>query len=52
MVINMDDAKLRSIAQLQELLNATQKISFTNVPGSGDPQRYEHISGCHLITMV
>ena len=44
MVINMDEAKLRTIAQLQEFLNATQEISFTGAPGDGDHQRYEHIS--------
>ena len=44
MVINMDEAKLRSIAQLQQFLNATQEISFTSAPGGGDQQRYEHIS--------
>lgn len=40
----MDEAKLRSIAQLQEFLDATQEISFTGPSGSGDSQRYEHIS--------
>ena len=40
----MDEAKLRSIAQLQEFLNATQAISFTGAPGGADQQRYEHIS--------
>ena len=44
MVINMDEAKLRTIAQLQEFLDATQEISFTGPPGSGNSQRYEHIS--------
>lgn len=44
MVINMDEAKLRSIAQLQEFLDATQEISFTVAPGDSDQQRYEHIS--------
>jgi len=44
MVINMDEAKLRTIAQLQEFLNATQEISFTGAPGDSDQQRYEHIS--------
>jgi hypothetical protein len=44
MVINMDEAKLRTIAQLQEFLDATQKISFTGTPGDADRQRYEHIS--------
>ena len=44
MVINMDEAKLRTVAQLQEFLNATQEINFTGAPGDGDHQRYEHIS--------
>src|SRR5674476_45320 len=44
MVINMIDVKLRSIAQLQEFLDATQEISFTGTPGNSDSQRYEHIS--------
>jgi hypothetical protein len=44
MVINMDEAKLRTVAQLQEFLNATQEINFTGAPGDGDQQRYEHIS--------
>ena len=44
MVINMDEAKLRSIAQLQEFLSATQEISFTGAPSGADQQRYEHIS--------
>ncbi len=39
----MIKAKLRSIAQLQEFLNATQEISFTGVAGDSDVQRYEHI---------
>ena len=44
MVINMDEAKLRTVAQLQEFLNATQEIRFTGAPGESDQQRYEHIS--------
>ena len=44
MVINMDEAKLRTVAQLQEFLDATQEIKFTGAPGEGDQQRYEHIS--------
>ena len=43
MVINMDEAKVRSVAQLQEFLDATQEIKFTGAPGEGDQQRYEHI---------
>jgi hypothetical protein len=44
MVINMDEAKLRTVAQLQEFLDATREIKFTGAPGEGDQQRYEHIS--------
>jgi len=40
----MDEAKLRTVAQLQEFLKATQEIEFTGVPGDSDQQRYEHIS--------
>lgn len=40
----MDEAKLRTIAQLLEFLDATQEISFTGTPGNSDSQRYEHIS--------
>lgn len=47
MVINMDETKLRTIAQLQEFLDATPEVQFTNVAGAagvGGTQRYEHIS--------
>ncbi len=44
MVINMDEAKLRTVAQLQEFLDATQEVTFTSAPGQSDQQRYEHIS--------
>lgn len=40
----MDEAKLRTVAQLQEFLDATQEVSFTGTPGNSDSQRYEHIS--------
>ena len=40
----MDEAKLRSIAQLQEFMDVTQEISFTVAPGVADQQRYERIS--------
>jgi len=40
----MDETKLRSIAQLQEFLDATPEVSFTGTIGSDDTQRYEHIS--------
>lgn len=40
----MDEAKLRTVAQLQEFLDATQEVTFTGAPGESDQQRYEHIS--------
>jgi phosphate starvation-inducible protein PhoH len=40
MVINMDEAKLRTVAQLKEFLNATQEVKFTGVSGQDDQQRY------------
>lgn len=40
----MDEAKLRTVAQLREFLDATQEVTFTGAPGEGDQQRYEHIS--------
>ncbi len=40
----MDETKLRTIAQLQEFLDATPEVSFTGTAGDGDAQRYEHIS--------
>ena len=44
MVINMDETKLRTIAQLQEFLDATPVVKFTLAAGAGDAERYEHIS--------
>ena len=44
MVINMDETKLRTIAQLQDFLDATPDVSFTAAAGDADAQRYEHIS--------
>ena len=44
MVINMDETKLRTIVQLQEFLAATPEVNFTAAEGSGDLNRYEHIS--------
>ena len=40
----MDEAKLRTVVQLQEFLNATQEVKFTVAPGQSDQERYEHIS--------
>jgi hypothetical protein len=44
MVIDMDEAKLRTIAQLQEFLNAIQELIFSGTLAHSDAQRYEHIS--------
>jgi len=44
MVINMDETKLRTIAQLQEFLDATPGIKFTNGAGGDDTERYAHVS--------
>ena len=44
MVINMDETKLRTIAQLQEFLDATPEVKFTLAAGVGDAERYDHIS--------
>lgn len=46
MVINMDESRLRTIAQLQEFLSATAQVAFS-AQGTADPndaQRYAHIS--------
>ena len=40
----MDETKLRTIAQLQEFLDATPEVSFTGAVGEDDTQRYEHIN--------
>jgi hypothetical protein len=44
MVINMDETKLRTIAQLQEFLDATPEVKFTNGADGNDTERYGHIS--------
>ena len=43
MVLNMDETKLCSIAQLSEFLAGTLEVDFTGIDGS-DAQRYAHIS--------
>ncbi len=40
----MNESQLRTIAQLQDFLDATPDVSFTGTGGDGDTQRYEHIS--------
>lgn len=44
MVINMDESKLRTIAQIEEFLKATQEVNFSGVGGMADDDRYAHIS--------
>lgn len=46
MVIDMDESKLRTIAQLQEFLAATPEVRFTGIApdGAHDDGRYAHIS--------
>ena len=44
MVINMNESRLRTIAQLQEFLDATSEVSFTGAARRDATQRYEHIS--------
>jgi hypothetical protein len=36
MVINMEEAKLGAVAQVQEYLDATQEVTFTGAPGQSD----------------
>ncbi len=40
----MDETKLRTIAQLQEFLDATPEVSIEGATGDADAQRYAHIS--------
>ncbi len=40
----MNESQLRTIAQLQDFLDATPDVSFTAAADDGDAQRYEHIS--------
>ena len=44
MVINTNKTRLRTIAQLQELRNATPEISFSGIGEIGGRESYEHIS--------
>jgi polysaccharide deacetylase 2 family uncharacterized protein YibQ len=39
MLINIDEAKLRTVAQLQAFLDATQAITLTVAPAEGGQQR-------------
>ena len=44
MVINMNESKLTTIAQIEQFLAATPEIEFTGVSDAGDVERYAHIS--------
>ena len=44
MVINMNESRLRTIAQLKEFLNATPEVEFSVAVGGDDTERYAHIS--------
>ena len=44
MVINMDETKLRTIAQIEQFLAATPEIEFSGIAEGGDVERYAHVS--------
>jgi hypothetical protein len=44
MVINMNETKLHTIAQLQYFLKATPEVSFSGIGEKDDNERYAHIS--------
>jgi hypothetical protein len=44
MVINMNETKLCTIAQLQGFLKATPQVSFSGIGEKDDNERYAHIS--------
>ena len=45
MMINMNETKLRTIAQLEEFLKATSDVSFSGIDSTEDNnERYEHIT--------
>jgi hypothetical protein len=44
MVINMNETKLCTIAQLQDFLKATPQVSFSGIGEKDDIERYAHIS--------
>ncbi len=44
MVSNMDETKLRSVAQLREFLEVTPDIAFTRIARTAQNERYAHIS--------
>ena len=40
----MNESRLRTIEQLQEILKATPQVQFSAHGGDGDSQGYKHIS--------
>ena len=44
MVINMDETKLTTIAQIEQFLAATPEIEFTGIADGADVERYAHVS--------
>ena len=44
MVINMDESKLTTIAQIGQFLAATPEIEFSGIADVGDVERYAHVS--------
>ena len=44
MVINMNETRLTTIAQIKEFLDASRQVEFSAHGGGGDAERYAHIS--------
>ena len=44
MVINMDESKLTTIAQIEQFLAATPEIEFSGISDAGDVERYAQVS--------
>jgi hypothetical protein len=44
MVINMNESRLRTIAQLEDFLKGASAVEFSASEGGDDTQRYEHVS--------
>jgi len=49
MVINMDETKLCSIAQLQEFLKATPEVSFSGICEKDGNERYALADSCQWV---
>ena len=44
MVINMDESKLTTIAQIEQFVAATPEIEFSGIADAADVERYAHVS--------